>query len=141
MIRVHRIRTLTDAWVAELDRLDRVCLAGDDPYPKRADGCEWWIAEAGQGPLAFAGLRWIDDGGYVFLCRAGVLPGHRGQGLHRRLVRARVNRARVLGAKSVITYTVPSNADSSRTLVRQGFVPYTPQDPWVGNVCYWRRDL
>jgi len=54
---------------------------------------------------------------------------------------ARVNRARVLGAKSVITYTVPSNADSSRTLVRQGFVPYKPQDPWVGDVCYWRRDL
>ena len=65
----------------------------DNPFiPTKGD---WWVAFKGKEAVAFAGIRpasSVPFGGY--LCRAGVLPGYRGQGPQQRLLRKRVAFAR-----------------------------------------------
>ena len=55
----------------------------------------WWVVFKDGQPVGFAGLyqasSWSDAG---YLCRSGVLPLARGQGLQKRLLRVRENKAR-----------------------------------------------
>lgn len=55
------------------------------------------------------------------LTMAGVHRRHRGHGLQRRLIRARVNLARRLGLRAVRTFTHESNHYSMNNLIRCGF--------------------
>ncbi len=53
---------------------------------------------------------------------ARVLPGHRGQGLGRRLYERGLKRARELGAGAIETVVLTSNADGLRFAEKHGFV-------------------
>lgn len=102
----------------------------------------WWLAYDQGEPVAFAGMRqartWSTA---AYLCRAGVLASHRGQGLQRRLIRARVAEARRAGFKQVITTTF-ENPASANNLIREGFLTYLPQTPWgADGTVYWLKGL
>ena len=126
-----------------LNMLDAACFPEDELYPK--DGCYWWIFFNVHGePLAFAGLKPLTgfNKGMGFLCRAGVLPGARGKGLQRRLIKVRVSYARRLKLREVVTYTSPHNYKSAANLLRARFKFYKPIQPWgVDGALYFNMEL
>lgn len=121
--------------------LQKKCLPGDTLYDTNYG--YWWIVyDALNLPCAFAGLvssvRWLDTG---YLCRAGVLSGHRGHGIQKRLIRARIRQAKALGWNWLITDTY-LNPASSNSLIACGFKLFEPSKPWgVKETLYWRLNL
>lgn len=102
----------------------------------------WWLAYHGEHLAGFAGVtksrQW---GGTGYLCRAGVLPEYRGQGLQKRLIQARLAKAKRLGWFYCITDT-RRNPASANSLISSGFRMYTPRNPWSFNdALYWRIKL
>jgi len=117
-------------------------------WPSRMDSywdadAEWWVAnEPEGGSVAFGGLRVskLENGAY--LCRGGVAPAFRGQGLQRRLIKAREQYARRQGLRHLITNTVYGNHWSANNLIAEGFRMYNPIAPWGDDDDnYWWKDL
>jgi GNAT superfamily N-acetyltransferase len=123
--------------------LDEICFPTDDRI-NPADSL-WWIAWHGQQPVAYAGLRLCrleHNLGAAFLCRAGVIPGHRGRGLQKRLIRVREQAARKLAITELITYCVSYNCASINSLIACGYRTYWPATKWGGsNAIYLRKPL
>jgi GNAT superfamily N-acetyltransferase len=125
----------------ELSVLQKKCLPYDTPYDTNFG--YWWIVyDALNVPCAFAGLvrssRFTNVG---YLCRAGVLPSHRGYGIQKKLIRARIRQARALGWEWLITDTY-DNPASSNSLIATGFKLYESSQPWgVSETLYWRLKL
>jgi len=121
--------------------LQKKCLPSDAPFDT-SQGYWWTVYDSHNLPCAFAGLvpsvRWLDTG---YLCRAGVLPSHRGQGVQKRLIRARIRQARALGWDWLITDTY-DNPASSNSLISTGFKLFDPSKPWgAKGTLYWRLKL
>lgn len=121
--------------------LQRKILPSDNAY--KPDHGHWWIAYAECGkPVGFGGLvrsiRFNDTG---YLCRAGVLDAFTGHGLQKRLIEARVRKAKELGWNWVITDTT-DNPASANSLINAGFKTYTPADPWsYKHSIYWKYKI
>ena len=125
----------------ELALLQQKCLPGDAPFDT-TQGYWWIVYDALNLPCAFAGLvpsiRWLDTG---YLCRAGVLSCHRGYGIQKRLIRARIRQAKALGWKWLITDTY-LNPASSNSLIACGFKLFEPSKPWgATGTLFWRLKL
>jgi GNAT superfamily N-acetyltransferase len=123
-----------------LSRMQRRVLPYDKPAATTIGW--WWLAFDGDEPVGFAGLyqssRWCDAG---YLCRAGVVPSHRGQGLQKRLIRARERKARAVGFRWLITDT-NDNPSSGNSLISSGFRLYSPSKPWAADgALYWRKPI
>lgn len=102
----------------------------------------WWIVQTDGVFVAFSGIQrsrqWSDAG---YLVRAGVLPRARGQGLQRRLVRAREHFAKQQGWRWLVTATL-GNPASANTLIASGFRLYEPTTPWLAEgALYWRKRI
>lgn len=113
--------------------LDEICFPTDERI-NPADSL-WWIVWSGKKPVAYAGLRPCQNAqnkGLAFLCRAGVVPDHRGRGLQKRLIRVREGAARRLGIAELVTYCVPWNCASINSLVACGYRFYLPAEKWGG---------
>jgi GNAT superfamily N-acetyltransferase len=124
----------------KLSALQKICLPFDQPYDTNFGS--WWIATANGVDIGFAGLvrtvSWTDCG---YLCRAGVVPTARGQGLQKQFIRVRLRQAKALGWKWVITDTT-DNPASANSLIATGFKLFQPTKPWgFKNTLYWRRKL
>jgi GNAT superfamily N-acetyltransferase len=138
-IRIEPV-SLTPANQLAIGHAHTECFPDDAAYiPSKG---HWWIARAGKHLAGFAGIqqshKWFDTG---YLCRAGVLPEFRGQGLQKRLIRVRLAAARRLGWKWVVTDT-RQNPASANSLIDCGFRMFTPSDPWsFKDACYWRIRL
>ncbi len=120
--------------------LQLTCLPGDEPMDTQSG--LWWIAKDFDKLAGFAGMipsvRWADT---IYLCRAGVVPAYRGKGLQKKLIRVRVNKAKRLGYKWVITDTT-DNPASSNSLVGYGFRLFEPTRPWAfPNSLYFRLKI
>lgn len=96
------------------------------PFTARAtdaDGWSCWLALDGDEPVAGAAL-W-SDGTHGYLGFAGTDPAHRGKGGQGVLFAARIDRARELGCRALVTETgerVPGRpSDSYRNILRYGF--------------------
>lgn len=102
----------------------------------------WFIIWNGPTPVAFAGLTHGSRGAnYGYFIRAGVLRSHRGHGLQRRLIKARLRQATELGLDYVVTDTT-DNPWSGKNLQKSGFSPYEPREKWgLSNTIYWRKSL
>jgi GNAT superfamily N-acetyltransferase len=100
----------------------------------------WWLAYYDDVPMAFAGLqRHGEDSGYLKRC--GVLPGHRGNGLQRKLIRAREAYARRLGYTHLVSDTTNAIA-SANNLIKAGYRLFIPREPWgPKGALYWRKEL
>ena len=127
--------------VTTLRYLQKLCLPGDELYS--VEQGHWWIAYTEDGsPAGFAGMvrskSWYDCG---YMCRAGVVPKFRGNGLQKRLVAAREAQAKRLNWNWLVTDTT-DNAASSNSLISCGFKLYDPTIPWAyKHSLYWRKKL
>jgi GNAT superfamily N-acetyltransferase len=123
-------RTVDMVTVADLDR---EIFPADEPV--ELSGARWWLASWYGVPVGFAGLRQYADG--HFFRRAGVVAEHRGQGIHGRLIAARL---RAAGTNSdVYTYAARDNLASANNLVDAGFRLYEPVDRYAGEAIYLVR--
>jgi len=139
----YRIRSCADVDV--INGLQRKLNASDDlPILKLGDRC-WWVAWHGKEPVAYAAMRVDDECAWFSMC--GVVERHRGHGLQKRLIAARLRYARRQGVPVVYTYTINGNHPSARSLIRKRFVPCTPPARhygcWAGvrDVLYWKCEL
>jgi GNAT superfamily N-acetyltransferase len=140
-MKIKRVDIRCSAIQNTLAVLQQKCLPGDTPSDTTT-GWWWVVYDALNLPCAFAGLipsvRWTDTG---YLCRAGVLSSHRGQGVQKRLIRARIRQARALGWEWLITDTY-QNPASANSLIATGFKMYEPSQPWgAKETLYWRLKL
>jgi GNAT superfamily N-acetyltransferase len=130
---------LTPRNAKRLAWLDAMCFPDDTAYPK--DSGYWWLAWDGEQYVGFAGLEVLNQHS-GFLCRVGVLHSARGQGLHKRLIRAREHRARALGLRSLVTYTSRDNLRSANNLIHLGFVLYRPDNEFgLKDSFYFRKEI
>ena len=129
-----------EIWVI-LERLQLECLPGD--IPQKPNRGYWWLCYTDTGaPIGFAGMvpsiRWEQTG---YLSRAGVLPQHQGKGLQKRLIKARVSKAKQLGWRYLLSDT-SDNPASANSLISCGFKMYEPARPYgLKTSLYWRRRL
>lgn len=131
-----------DADIAKtLIYLQKKCLPSDDLFD--ATTGHWWIVyDEFMLPIGFAGMvrsyNWYDCG---YLCRAGVLKDWRGQGIQKKLLKAREKHAKKLGWNWLISDTT-DNPASSNSLINCGFKIYDPSKPWgFKHTLYWRKKL
>jgi len=121
--------------------LQNKCLPHDEPI--EIDRGHWWVATTKEGkPVGFAGLirsyHWVNAG---YMCRAGVIPSYQGYGLQKRLIQARVRKARSLNWEWLVTDTT-DNPASANSLIAMGFKLYEPSKPWgFKNSLYWRLNV
>lgn len=104
----------------------------------------WWLVydEAGKA-VAYAGVKQssYDPSTVGYLNRSGVLPAHRGHGLQKRLIKARVTFARKHGWEVLVTDTT-DNPASANSLIACGFQTFTPKNLWAFTYSiYWRKKL
>lgn len=100
-----------------------------------------WLAYDGEHAIGFAVLV-CNSAGEWHLRMSGVLPEYQRQGILVRMLRARLRWARRNGAREVLTYTRPDNAESMRALIRCGLRPYRPSVAYAGEwFVYWRVEL
>ena len=123
-----------------IESMQKDCLPSDSIH--QFEGCEWWVAWQGDTPVGFGGYKnshvWRDT---IYLCRAGVCRSHRGNGLQKRLISARLAHARKRGMLWAITDT-RQNPASANSLISCGFKMYIPENPWGHkDACYWRRKI
>lgn len=97
----------------------------DDEFYGTVDAV-WWVGYCGDAPVCFAGVDPDHRLGEGFLCRAGVLNKYRGQGLQKRMIKARERYLVSEGIRRVWTYINPSNAASLNSLYRLGYKAYLP---------------
>lgn len=140
-MKINQVNILNSQVQYKLSTLQRTCLPYDYPYDTTAGF--WWIATTTSGSaVAFAGLvrssRWSDSG---YLCRAGVVPSSRKQGIQKKLIRVRIKKAKVLKMKWLVTDTY-DNPASSNNLISCGFKLFNPSVPWgAEGTLYWRLKL
>jgi GNAT superfamily N-acetyltransferase len=140
-MKIKRVDVSCPEVQTKLSVLQKKCLPLDKPYDT-TNGYWWIVVDAQNIECAFAGLvassRWSDTG---YLCRAGVIPSHRGHGIQKRLIRARIRQARELNWNWVITDTY-HNPASANSLISVGFKMFEPTIPWGANgTLYWRFNL
>ena len=101
----------------------------------------WLVTDATGEAVGFASIRPTQEHPEMaFLSRAGVLSGHRRNGLHKRLIRVRERFARSEGFRSIWTYTASWNIKSMRGIVRGGYLPW---EPWwaEADTLYFQKEL
>lgn len=140
--RIYKANTsdkLIQQTIIEVDEEAFGGTAGKKASPELGD---WWIVVDNGCVVGYAGIcpswQWENAG---YLCRAGVLASHRGQGLQRKLIQKRINWAKKLGWKWVVTDTT-ENMHSSNNLIACGFKLYQPKNPWAyEHSLYWIKEL
>jgi GNAT superfamily N-acetyltransferase len=127
---IRRLRTLA-AVEAHIPPLHRVILPYDECGSDFLSTNQHWLVRDKDGnPVGFASACVLKNEPGVFLSRSGILPGHRGAGLQRRLIRIRVRFATFLRKRYVLTYAARYNYKSICNLIREGFRLYEPKRKW-----------
>lgn len=126
-------------WRETLDKLQAECFPYDTPCAYLPNDL-WWIAFDGEQAVGFCAVRpSLNYPDTWYLCRAGVLSSHRGRGLQKRMIRARVAAARRAGASAVITDCTVENCPSANSLIACGFRLFRPPNKWATAAAnYWR---
>jgi GNAT superfamily N-acetyltransferase len=121
-----------------LTLLQKTCLPADRIYPI-TKGYWYVVYTQNSEAVGFGGIvpssRWADT---MYLCRAGITRAHQGRGLQKRLLRARIRKAKTLGMNWVITDT-NQNPASANNLISIGFRMFEPSEPWgFKTALYWK---
>lgn len=118
--------------------LDLLTFGSESTYEGPEVGNVYWILWHEGEAAGYCSIRPLRESSYdphhastAFLSRAVVLPHARGQGLQRRMIRARVKWAVEEGYERVVTTLDWDNIPSLRNLVKEGFVPYVPFYDWT----------
>lgn len=139
-VRLKEVDGKSERFAAMLHWLQLEALPYDTPMA--TDEGHWWVAFDGTLPVAFAGVKGSESvPGAAYLCRAGVLPSHRGLGLQRRLIAVRERKSRKLGYAALVTDTF-DNSHSSNNLIAAGFRQWAPPVRYgAEGTNYWRKNL
>jgi GNAT superfamily N-acetyltransferase len=115
----------------------------DGTKPTKPEIGYWWMVttEKGEG-VGFAAMKQSAQfGDCVFFHRSGIMEEHTGQGLQKRLIKARMRKAKNMGFNWAVSDTT-HNPASSNSLINCGFKMYQPSKPWGWkHTCYWRLKL
>ena len=129
---------------SDIMRLDKILFSEDQPVDP-SNGWWWIIRDAKGKPVAFGGIRGCkhpSNRGLAYMIRSGVLTKHRGKGLQKKLIKARIAMARRRGYKEIVTYVLDWNLASANSLIACGFRLYTPESKYAGSKAfYFRRGL
>jgi ribosomal protein S18 acetylase RimI-like enzyme len=102
----------------------------------------FWIVFQGQEPVGYCSVNQsIYDENALFLSSAGILPEHRGNKLHKRMIKARIRFAKKHGYKRVVTYTAAWNDQSYMNLQKYGFKIYFPEEEDGQIFLHWEYQL
>ena len=124
-----------------LARLQKEILPSDVPCDV-TEG-HWWIVYTDTNKaVGFAGMKQSNQfTDCAFLHRAGVCDDHTGNGLQARLIKVRINKARIMSFNWAVSDT-SKNPASANSLINCGFKMYRPSKPWGWEwTCYWRLKL
>lgn len=113
----------TPAQKQQLVDLDRIIFPTDKPVDMKK-ALSWLVLSNGE-PVGFGVLALTRKYGYFR--RAGVRKAHWKKGLHRRLVRVRLNYLKDIGYRKAIAFCTYTNVTSANNLVREGFFLYIPR--------------
>lgn len=101
-----------------------------------------WLAYYNTTVVGYASMKYLPIDKCGYFSRAAIKKEHRRKGLHTRLIRARINLARRLKWKGVLTYTAIDNIASANSLVSLDFRLYIPEYRWAGKeFLYFIRSL
>lgn len=129
--RLHLIQELHDQFFDEASRLTE----------DQLKTTYWFIVKCEGKVAGFAGLRICDSSEYGYklgyLFRVGVLEPYRGQGLQRKLIKARERLAKKLGCTWCVSYTDPTFSRSPNSLIDCGYRLYRPAEFWAGGSPDW----
>lgn len=100
-----------------------------------------WLAYVDDEPVGYATAVPNMEESFYFLSGCAVLSKVAGNGIQKKLIKARERHAKKAGIAKLITYTVVDNPKSINSLISQGFKSYTPAYKWVGNQLYWYKNL
>lgn len=124
-----------------INRLQHEILPRDEPCDV-SEGHWWIVYTESNKPVGFAGMK--QSGQFAdcaYFHRAGVLDEHTGNGLQARLIKVRINKAKVMGFNWAVSDT-SKNPASANSLINCGFKMYRPSKPWGWDyTCYWRLKL
>lgn len=112
-----------------LNFMDRQLFPNDEP-PEYA-GANWFVMRNPYDALVgFCAWKVVEHNGAKvgFHYRAGVMPTFRGAGLQKRMIDFRETQMRLAGLSKAVTYTDADNAQSMRSLLKCGYLPYTPTE-------------
>ncbi len=138
---IRKVNTKSKRVQNTLNRLQKEIL----PTTAACDVTEghWWIVytEANKA-VGFAGMtQSAQFGDCAFFHRAGVMDEHLGNGLQKRLIKARINKAKSMGFNWAVSDT-SKNPPSANSLIHCGFKMYQPSKPWGWDYTnYWRLNL
>jgi RimJ/RimL family protein N-acetyltransferase len=134
---------MPDSVKAEIMRLDKILFSEDQAVDP--SGGWWWLIRHNGKPVAFGGLRGCrhpSNKGLAYMIRSGVLSKHRGKGLQKKLIKARIAMAKRQGYKEIVTYVLDWNLASANSLIACGFRLYHPQEKYAGSKAfYFRKSL
>ena len=93
---------------------------------------DWWVQlDYAQNIVAYCGCLYKDR--ICVFVRAWVTKAHRNKGIHKKLIRVRIDKAHRNRCKSIVTYTVRNNYASANNLIKAGFLLHTPVYAYAGN--------
>lgn len=142
--RFSQVDTEDDDVVELLTELHALTFAPEEASMPEWENGHWWIGweQRSATPAAFCGVTPSSLGhGIAYFKRAGVVHGHQGHGLQRRMIRMRERRARLLGFHTVVTDTT-DNWRSANNLIAEGYRLWAPSIPWAfPHTLYWRKAL
>ena len=126
--------------------LDQLIILNEYIFPQDPlevdDRTVGWHVTKDDKSAGFCTMRLLDDG-IAFMDRGGILSEHRGNNLHRRLIKIRERYAKRKGYKTMITYVMADNYASLFTLIRQDYKMYSPEYAYAGvkGVIYLMKEL
>ena len=111
--------------------------------PAKVDVGYWWIVYTDENEaVGFAAMKQSAQfTDCVFFHRSGVCEEHTGNGLQKRLIKARMRKAKHMGFNWAVSDTT-LNPASSNSLIACNFRIYQPSKPWGWkHTNYWRLKL
>lgn len=134
------------AYAEEIAGMLRLAFSPEAMSPTAFMGVSWWVAfavkDGMEEAVGCAGMchSAVEEGTF-YLNRSYVSPEHRGNGLQKKMIVARVARARELKGTACTSDTY-DNPHSSNSLIECGFRAYSPQARWrIEGSMYWRLAL
>ena len=138
---IRRVNNKSKRVQNTLNRLQKEILPSDKPCDVTIG--QWWIVYTDTNkPVAFCGMKNSSTySDWCFFHRAGVLDEHTGNGLQKRLIKARIRLAKTMGYNYANSDTT-RNPASANSLIACGFKSYLPIKPWAWDYSnYWRLKL
>lgn len=141
MMRLVKIYSLgrikSDYLYSQLQELDRHVFpnCGNEFLNNRV----WWVMEDCGKIIAYCGCIYSE--GVCIFNRAWVHRNYRGNGIQRKMIKARLKAAKEY-CHVAITYTTFDNIHSANNLIKNKFTLYNPSFAYVGrDKLYFKRDL